>query len=397
MSVDETAGSEDMRAPSRSGYLKAAIIFCVVAAALVAYGVVRRRTDDVTLASWTSERATPVVTLIAPKKGGEERIITLPGDVEAFFDASIHAQVSGYVRIWRKDIGAIVKKGDILAEIDTPELDEKIVQARQELIRAKAAEALAMVTAQRWRALQSSAAVSRQATDEKESDARVKTADVGVAQANLERLKAQKVFANLVAPFDGVVTARNIDVGAFVSPSSSTKPLYKVADIHAVRIYVNAPQTYAADLTTGMSATFKLPQMPNRVFKATIDTTSNAISKQARTLLVELMADNKDGLLLPGSYTDVRFQIPDSGRLRVPASALISQNDGMQVALLDADDKVHFRKVHIAVDLGTEVEISSGLSQTDRIIDNPPDSLSEGEAVKIADVNDAGAANERRK
>ena len=397
MSVDETAGSEDLRAPSRSGYLKAAIVFGVVAAAVVAYGIVRRSADDARLANWTSERAMPVVTLIAPTTGGQDRIITLPGDVEAFFDASIHAQVSGYVRDWHKDIGAIVKKDDILAEIDTPELDAKIDQARQELVRAKAAEDLAKVTAQRWRALQSSSAVSRQATDEKESDELVKRADVGAAQANLERLKAQKAFANLIAPFDGVVTARNIDVGAYVSPSSSTKPLYKVADVHAVRIYVNAPQTYAADLTTGMTATFKLPQMPNRVFKATIDTTSNSISKQARTLLVELLADNKEGVLLPGSYTDVRFQIPDSGRLHVLASALITQNDGMQVAVLDANDKVHFKTVQIAVDLGTEVEISSGLSQTDRIIDNPPDSLSEGEAVKIADAKDAGAANERRK
>ena len=237
----------------------------------------------------------------------------LPGDVEAFYDASIHGQTSGYVREWRKDIGANVRKGDILAVVETPELDERISVAESELLKAKANQALAHVTAQRWNSLRNSAAVSQQAADEKDSDANAKNAEVEAAQANVDRLKALKAFANIVAPFDGVVTARNVDVGSLVrADSNDGAALFTVADIHQMRVYVRAPKSYAAALKAGMKATLALPEYPNRTFDATIATTSHAIDKKSRALLVELLADNKDGRLSPARSRGSIFRFPQT-------------------------------------------------------------------------------------
>ncbi len=214
------------------------------------------------------------------------------------------------MKSWSKDIGALVKKGDELAEIDTPELDERVAQAQQELGRAQASLSMAKVTAERWAALRNSSAVSKQSADEKSSDEKVKQADVGAASANLDRLKAQKIFARIVAPFDGVVTARNIDIGSYVAPDRSSEVLFKVADIHAVRLYVHVPQIYSSRLKSGMKASFTTPQRPEQSFSATVSTTSNAIGVLTGSLLVELDTPNPDGALFPGSYADVHFELP---------------------------------------------------------------------------------------
>ncbi|MDE2578098.1 MAG: efflux RND transporter periplasmic adaptor subunit [Hyphomicrobiales bacterium] len=385
-----------IEAPRGSGGFKGALFVAAVGAVLLAgYGVFARRADERRLAQWTIARATPNVALVAPETSTAPRILTLPGNLAALYDASINAQVSGYVKEWRKDIGANVKKGEVLAVIDTPELDERISQARQEVAKADAAKSLAVVTAQRWRALGSSAAVSRQAVDEKTSDARVKNADVGAAKANLDRLLAQKAFANLTAPFDGVITERNIDIGSYVSPTSA-HPLYKVADVHALFIYTNAPQNYAAQITKGMRATFTLPQFPGRTFEATVSATSNAISKSSNALLVQLETANKDGLLQPGSFADVRFELPTSGALlRIPASALVFDKNNVSVATVSDGNAVRIKPVTIAVDLGDDVEIASGLTKSDRIIDNPPDTLAENDVVNVvkeAALRQAGQA-----
>jgi RND family efflux transporter MFP subunit len=321
----------------------------------------------------------------------------LPGDVEAYYNAPIHAQVSGYVKTWRKDIGAKVKAGDILAEIDTPEIDQQIAQAKEELAKTKANQALALITAKRWTALRSSNAVSQQAADEKESDASAKDADVAAAQANVDRVKAQKDFANIVAPFDGVVTARNIDVGALVNSSTngSNSDLFSVADVHEMRIYVKVPQNYTADLHPGMTATLKLPQFPDRTFEATIATTSNAISKNSRSLLVELMAKNDDGALLPGAFAQVIFKLPaDPSALRVPASALLFHDNSVQVATVGLDDKVVMKKIEISRDFGSEIEVARGVSANDRVIDSPSDSIDNGDQVKIKDTGDKPVVNQ---
>ena len=286
----------------------------------------------------------------------------MPGNVDAFYTASIHGQVSGYVQEWRKDIGAKVHEDDVLAVIDTPELDQSIAVAQSQLEKAKANLALAKVTAQRWNSLRASAAVSQQAADEKESDARARAAEVDAAQSNVDRLKAQKAFANIVAPFDGVVTARNVDIGSLVkADSNNSQALFTVADIHQMRIYVPVPESYAAEMKDGMKATLELPEYPDRKFDATILTTAHAIDKKSRTLLVELIADNKDGALSPGAFTRVHFQLPpDPNTLRIPASALLFRDKAPEVATVGLDNRVTLKKVRIARDLGTEVEITGG-------------------------------------
>jgi RND family efflux transporter MFP subunit len=366
-----------------------AILLLAVGAIAAAYtGISGRRHDEEKLKQWTDGQAIPTVALVSPQEGGGAREVVLPGNVEAFVSASIHAQTSGYVQEWRKDIGAQVHQGEVLAVVDTPELDQMVAVAQSELAKAKANLVLAKVTAQRWDSLRASAAVSQQTADEKESDARAKAAEVEAAQSNVDRLKAQKGFANIVAPFDGVVTARNVDIGSLVkADSNDTAALFTVADIHKMRIYVPVPESYAASLKDGMKATLDLPEYPDRKFQATILTTSHAIDRKSRTLLVELIADNKDGALSPGAFARVHFEIPpDPNAMRLPASALLFRNNALDVATVGLDDRIALKKVRIARDLGTEVEIIGGLSQDERIVANPADSIGDGEEVRVTEA-----------
>ena len=366
-----------------------AILVLAVAAIAVAYtGISARRHDDEKLKQWTEEQAIPPVAVVTPQRGGETRELVLPGNVDAFYSAEIHGQVKGYVQEWRKDIGAKVHQGDVLAVVDTPELDDRIAVAQSELAKAKANLALAKVTAARWDSLRHTAAVSQQEADEKDSDARAQAAQVDAAQSNVDRLKAQKAFSNIVAPFDGVVTARNVDVGSLVRADGvDTPPLFTVADIHQMRVYVPVPETYAASLKDGMKATLELPEYPDRKFDATIETTSHAIDRKSRSLLVELTADNKDGALSPGAFARIRFELPpDPNTLTIPASAIVFRGDAPQVAAIGRDNRVSLKKVQIMRDLGTEVEITGGLNQDERIVANPPDSIGNGEEVRVMEA-----------
>ena len=366
-----------------------AILVLAVAAIAVAYtGISARRHDDEKLKQWTEEQAIPPVAVVTPQRGGETRELVLPGNVDAFYSAAIHSQVMGYVQEWRKDIGAKVHQGDVLAVVDTPELDDRIAVAQSELAKAKANLALAKVTAARWDSLRHTAAVSQQEADEKDSDARAQAAQVDAAQSNVDRLKAQKAFSNIVAPFDGVVTARNVDVGSLVRADGvDTPPLFTVADIHQMRVYVPVPETYAASLKDGMKATLELPEYPDRKFDATIATTSHAIDRKSRSLLVELIADNKDGALSPGAFARIRFELPpDPNTLTIPASAIVFRGDAPQVAAIGRDNRVSLKKVQIMRDLGTEVEITGGLNQDERIVANPPDSIGNGEEVRVMEA-----------
>ena len=382
--VSEDAGRPKAHAPVKAG--RAVVLFSVVAVAVAVTGVFDRRHDEERLARWTDEQAIPTVALVTPKRGSVAREVVLPGDVEAFYNAAIHGQASGYVREWRKDIGAKVRQGDILAVVETPELDERIAVAESELDKAKANQALARVTAQRWNSLRNSAAVSQQAADEKQSDSTAKNAEVEAAQSNVERLKALKTFDNIVAPFDGVVTARNIDIGSLVKADSNDgAALFSVADIHQMRVYVRAPESYAAALKNGMKATLQLPEYPDRTFEATIETTSRAIDKKSRSLLVELYADNKDGALTPGAFARVHFQIPpDPNAVTLPANALLFRDSGLEVATLGLDNRIILKKVRIARDFGSQVEIAGGLSADERIVANPPESIGDGQEVRVA-------------
>jgi RND family efflux transporter MFP subunit len=366
---------------------RAILLLAIGAIALAYTGISGRRHDDEKLKQWTQEQAIPPVAVVTPKRGGETRELVLPGNVDAFYSANIHGQVKGYVQAWRKDIGAKVRQGDILAVVDTPELDQSIAVAQSELVRANANLALAKVTAARWNSLRATAAVSQQAADEKDADARAQQAEVEAAQSNVDRLKAEKGFANIVAPFDGVVTARDVDVGSLVrADGTSSQALFTVADIHQMRIYVPVPESYAAELKDGMKATLELPEFPDRKFDATIVTTSHAIDPKSRTLLVELLADNKDGLLAPGAFTRVHFQIPpDPNTLTIPASALMYRDTAPKVATVGADNHIVLKEVRVERDLGTAVEIT-GLSPDERVVANPPDSIADGEEVRVMEA-----------
>ena len=366
-----------------------ALLLLAAAAIFVAYtGIADRRTDAERLARWTDEQAIPTVAVVAPQRGGAEREVVLPGDVQAFFDASIHGQVSGYVSEWRKDIGAKVRRGDILAVVDTPELDQRISVAESELVKAKADQQLAHVTAQRWNSLRNSAAVSQQAVDEKAADANAKDAEVQAAQANVDRLKALKAFANIVAPFDGVVTARNVDVGSLVS-SEFERPGALQGRRHSpdeglcprAGILRRGPEGWPeGDAST-------CPNIQIIRFEARLDTTSHAIDQKSRSLLVELIADNPDGKLSPGAFARVHFQLPpDPNAVTIPASALLFRDNAVQIATLGMDNRIKLRKVRIARDFGSEVEIAGGLNLDERLVANPPDSTEEGEEVRVTDA-----------
>ena len=374
------------RRPVKAGR---AILLLAVGAIAVAYtGISGRQLDDKKLKQWTQEQAMPPVAVVTPQRGGETRELVLPGNVDAFYSASIHGQVKGYVREWRKDIGAKVKQGDVLAVVDTPELDQSIAVAQSELEKTKANLALAKVTAARWNSLRNTAAVSQQAADEKDADARARAAEVDAAQSNVDRLKAEKAFANIVAPFDGVVTTRNVDVGSLVRADGvDAPPLFVVADIHQMRIYVPVPETYAADLKDGMKATLELPEYPDRTFDATVTTTSRAIDPKSRTLLVELLADNKEGLLHPGAFTRVHFRIaPDPNTYTIPASAMLFRDAAPKVAVVGPDNRIVLKEVHVVRDLGTAVEIAGGVRQDERIVSHPRDSIVAGEEVRVMEA-----------
>ncbi len=384
--AERPAASLDESRPVKAGR---AILLLIVGAIAAAYtGISGRGHDEEKLKQWTNAQAVPSVALVSPQKGSKARELVLPGNVDAFETASIHGQVSGYVREWRTDIGAQVHRGDVLAVVDTPELDQRIAVAQSEFAKAKANLSLAKVTASRWNSLRASSAVSQQAADEKDANSSARAAEVEAAQSSLDRLKALKGFANIVAPFDGVVTARNIDVGSLVrADSNGGDALFTVADIHQMRVYVPVPQSYAAAMKEGMKATLELPEYPDRTFEATILATAHAIDPKSRSLLVELIADNKDGALAPGAFALVHFQIPpDRNAMTLPADALMFRDNAPEVATLGLDDRIVLKKVRIARDLGSEVEVTGGLSQDERIVANPPDSINEGEEVRVMEA-----------
>ncbi len=389
--------SEARAAPARgrnfgSWLLRGALAFIAV---FLAYSFVQRWRAEKQLEIWTRGRAIQNVRIIEPTLSTKPEILSLPGTISAWYEASMFSQVSGYIQSWKTDIGAIVKKGDLLAVVDTPELDDQIAKGMEQVNRAVAALDFAKVTADRWAALRQSSAVSKQSADEKASEAQLKLADLGAAKASLERLKAEKAFGQIVAPFDGVVTVRNIDIGSFVAPGRNEKPLFKVADIHAVRLYVEVPQVYSASMNKGMKVVFTTPQWKDRQFHGEIATTSNAIGASTGSLLVEVDAPNSDGALFPGSYADAHFELPiNPQQLRIPSSALSVGKDNTRVATVDSGSRIRFKDVVIAKDLGSEIVIASGLGPHDRIVNNPPETLADGDQVRISSPNPAAVSKE---
>lgn len=377
---------------SKRGLRLAGIVVAVALAVIVVIGLITRATQAKSLKTWTQEQAVPTVNVVAPEPGKAGPVLDLPGQLQAYTRAPIYAQVSGYLKEWKTDIGAPVKAGQLLGEISTPELDQQLQQARADLASTKANADLAGVTAKRWQAMLGSDSVAQQDVDQRTADYTAKLAQMKAAQANVDRLEAAKAFARIVAPFDGVVTARDTDVGALINAGGGTGPeLFVVSDIHKLRVYVQVPQRYGPSIRPGSHAVLMVPEYPGRDFHAQVVATSNAINATSGTTLVQLQVDNTDNQLMPGAFAHVRFNLPvDATALRVPASSLIFDNAGLRVATVGEGDKVAFKKVSILFDYGKSVEIGSGLNAGDRVIDSPPDGIKDGDAVKIA-TDDAAA------
>ena len=362
----------------------------VLAVAVAVSGIASRAHNKTELAHQTTDLAIPTVAVVSPRTGEGVQDMVLPGTIDAYYEASIHARVGGYLKDWRQDIGAHVKAGQLLAEIDAPELDQELVRARADYATAQANAALAALTARRWQALQGTESVSQQSIDEHSAEAEAKKAAAFAAKANLDRLQALIGFKRIVAPFAAVVTARKTDIGDLITPASGQE-LFSVADTHEMRIYVHVPQAMSAMLTPGMTVLVRLPQYPHRDFKAHLDTTSNAVDRASRSLLVELLAPNADGLLWPGTYGEVHFRLPaDKNVLQVPSSALLFRRHGTELAVVDAHDRIHLKPVELGRDFGTIIEIRSGLSASDRVVDNPSDSIAEGDQVRVAAAKQDG-------
>lgn len=362
------------------------IAVVAVAAATAAWGILSRARAGTHLRQWTEERARPTVSLIELTRGGSDRELVLPGTLRAHIDAPIYARVSGYLKRWYVDIGAHVKAGEALAEIDTPELDQQLLQAEADLATSRAKERLAATTSSRWAKMLASDSVPQQEADEKAGDDEAKKAIVAAAEANVKRLRATASFKKIVAPFAGVVTARRTDVGALINAGAGAgQELFRVADTHKARIYVDVPQAYSGALHAGTLAVLRVPEKPGETFAAAVTDTSASISENSRTMLVQLEADNPSGELLPGSYVDVSFKLAEKpGLLRLPVSALLFRRQGLEVATLDPNDRVVMKHVAPGRDYGTEVEVLDGLDSSDRVIDSPPDSLANGDWVNVA-------------
>ena len=389
---------EVMQRRPRRWLKPAGLIGAGVAVLIVAAGLVSRVSANQNLKTWTEDQAIPTVSVIAPTSLNGAQDLVLPGAVQAFYDAQIHARVSGYLKRWYQDIGARVKSGQVLADIDTPELDQQLAQAQANLATAAANRRLAQTTATRWTSLLADDAVSRQEAEEKSGDLDAKTSLVKAAQADVQRLRALEAFKRITAPFDGMVTGRTTDIGALIAAGAPNDPgLFTVADVHRLRIYVKVPQSYSADVHPGAAVTLTVPEHPGQTFTATLVSTNGAVSDQSGTMLAELQIDNASGALKPGDYAQVHFSLPPTaGAIRLPASALMFRRQGMAVATVGPNGRVLMKPVTIASDLGASVEIASGLSPSDRVIDNPPDSLADGEVIRIggAAARQASSAQE---
>jgi len=360
----------------------------LVAAVLVATGgIAARSAADRERAAWTEAQAVPTVSLAKLKPDQGSVLLTLPGTIQPINKAAIYARVPGYLKEWRQDIGAEVGAGQVLAVIDTPDLDQQVAQAKADLATAQANERLASLTAGRWQAMAGSDAVAQQAIDEKAGDAQAKKAALAAMQANLARLEALESFKTITAPFAGIVTARNTDIGSLInSGSNAGQELFEVSDLRRVRLYVQVPQSFSAGLRPGVKADFDLPQFPGRSFTAEVVANSHALDFSSRSMLVELQADNGDGVLSAGAYCQVHLPLDaHSGTLQIPATALISSDHGAQVAIIGTGGKVELRPVQLGRDLGDRVEVLAGLSQDDKVIDNPAETLQAGDAVQLAE------------
>jgi RND family efflux transporter MFP subunit len=386
--TEEGASTPGERPPSSGmGKVILGLLFLLTVAGLVLFRgmTVRARANDVVKAD-TRDLAVPAVSLAQPKLGAPQQELILPGNIQAYIDAPIYARTSGYLKRWYVDIGGKVKNGQLLADIDTPELDQQLQQARADLATAKANYDLAHTTEARYENLLKSDSVAKQDVDNAEGDAHAKKAMVDSATDNVKRLEQLQSFEKVYAPFDGVLTARNTDIGQLIGSGSGSgaKELFHVAAIHTLRVYVNVPQQYSPAAVPGVEAYLTMPQYPGKRFPGKLVRTSEAIDMASRTLLTEVDVANPSGEILPGAYTEVHFKLPSpASTVVIPVTSLIFRSEGLRVGVV-RDNHAVMVPITLGRDFGTEVEVVSGLDGSEKVITNPPDSLVDGQEVRAA-------------
>lgn len=357
-------------------------VFLIVVVILGAWGIISRVHHVHKLKKETKKEAVLAVNVIHPEAMTSGSEIVLPGNVRAWHEASLSARVQGYLKTWNKDIGDRVKAGEVLAEIDTPETDRQLQQAEADLNKSIADSALADVTAKRWTDVVGTDAVSRQETDEKVADARDKAAIVQSEKAARDRLRELESFKKIIAPFDGVVTARTTDLGTLINAGSGE--LYHVASTDQLRVYVNVPEIYVSSIAPEIEAELHFGEYPDRVFRAKLLNTSRSVDPNNKTILAQFVLDNSDGQIYPGGYVDVHLKSTTAQQtLRLPVTAFLFQDEGLQIAIVGQDNKIKLQKVTPGRDFGKSLEIVAGLNAQDNVISNPPDSIYDGEPVRI--------------
>jgi RND family efflux transporter MFP subunit len=373
-------------AVSRRGLTIAGATAMLLAALIVIFGITTRKIADAKLQEWTEAQAVPVVAVAPPDMRGKTTTFSLPGRLEAYIQAQMYARVSGYVKNWEADIGTPVRSGQLLAEIDAPDLDQQIMQAEANLASAKANAVLADMTLTRGQSLIKTYAISQQDLDQRAADASNKQGLVRAAQANLDRLRVLEQYKRVVAPFDGLVTARTTDIGALINAGAGGgPPMFVVSETSKLRVYVNVPQNYVPSIPVGTKAQIAVPEYPGRAFPATVEASAQAVDVASSTTRMQLVVDNARAELMTGDFTTVTFALPHPEvAVNVPASALIFNQSGLHVAIVGNDGRIELRQVTIARDLGNEVELGSGIAADDRVVVNPPDGIAAGDKVRIA-------------
>src|SRR5271167_4079071 len=346
--------------------------FVLLALVIVAYGLLSRAAQTSRLRDLTEAQAVPTVSVVTPTHMENSAGLDLPGRLEAYIRAPIYARVPGYLKSWKHDIGSKVKAGDVLAEIDTPDLDQQLTQARADLSVAEANAKLAQISAERWQSLASTDAVAKQDVDQRTFTWDANIAQVKAAQANVDRLIAEEGFKRLIAPFDGIVTERDTDIGALINVGAGGgQELFIVSETKKLRVYVNVPQNYVPSVRPGTKATIRVPEHPDKTYSGTVESSAQAVIPTTGTTLMQIIVDNSAGEMMPGDYGGIHLQIAGAPNvLSVPSSALIFDANGLSIATLGADNRVLLKPVSIERDLGTVVELASGLSLEDRVIEN---------------------------
>jgi RND family efflux transporter MFP subunit len=360
-------------------------VFVLLAVAVVAYGVVSRAAENSRLHNLTEAQAVPTVAVVAPSHVENHEGLELPGRLQAYITAPIYARVPGYLKSWKHDIGGKVKAGDLLAEIDTPDLDQQLMQARAALSVSKANDKLAQISAERWQSLAGTDAVAKQDVDTRTFTWNANIAQVKAAQATVDQLVAEEGFKRLIAPFDGIVTARATDIGALINVGAAGgAQLFVLSETSKLRVYVSVPQNYVPSVPPGTVATITVPEHPGKTYSGTVEASAQAVDPTTGTTLMQIIIDNSAGEMMPGDYAGIHLQIASAANvLSVPSSALIFDAKGLSIATVGADNRVLLKPVSVERDLGAVVELASGLGPNDRVIQNPPDGIDNGAEVRL--------------